>query len=96
MKSKSKDEYGSKTNLVANMSKNEDAEMKSPPLMHNVKEGENMTAVVPEPPEDRVLTPDEKSFLLCVERGDTATAKGVIEAMSKRPQIFDINCVDAL
>eukprot|EP00090_Calanus_glacialis_P035354 TRINITY_DN60378_c0_g1_i1.p1 TRINITY_DN60378_c0_g1~~TRINITY_DN60378_c0_g1_i1.p1 ORF type:complete len:1252 (+),score=238.87 TRINITY_DN60378_c0_g1_i1:183-3758(+) len=50
----------------------------------------------PEPPEDRVLTPDEKAFLLLVERGDTATAKGVIEAMSKRPQIFDINCVDPL
>ena len=51
---------------------------------------------VPEAPEERVLTPDEKSFLLCVERGDVASAKSIIEALSKRPQIFDVNCVDPL
>ena len=51
---------------------------------------------VPEAPEERVLTPDEKSFLLCVERGDVASAKSIIEALIKRPQIFDVNCVDPL
>ena len=57
----------------------------------------NLTAgTIPEAPEERVLTPDEKSFLLCVERGDVASAKSIIEALSKRPQIFDVNCVDPL
>lgn len=42
------------------------------------------------------MTPDEKSFLLCVERGDVASAKSIIDALSKRPQIFDVNCVDPL
>ena len=51
---------------------------------------------LPEPPEERVLTPDEKSYLLMVERGDTAGAKSVIEALKHRTQIFDINCVDPL
>ena len=99
MKSKNIDEYGSNANLIANMDKSEDITedrqaLKSAPLTPQV--GTTTAAGLPEPPEDRVLTPDEKAFLLCVERGDTATAKGVIEAMSKRPQIFDINCVDPL
>ena len=46
--------------------------------------------------EERVLTPDEKSYLLMVERGDTAGAKSVIEALKHRAQIFDLNCVDPL
>ena len=37
--------------------------------------------------QDRVLTPDEKSFLLCVERGDTATARSTAKALTKRPQV---------
>ena len=98
---KEKEEYGSTVNLVNNMSLNED---KTSPGLGSTRfenasdEDQNVIKVgfVPEPVEERVLTPDEKSYLLCVERGDTATAKSIVEALSKRPQIFDINCVDPL
>lgn len=89
MKSRNtQDEYGSTVNLVNNMSVNED----NPDAGQTVIKADT----IPEPIEERVLTPDEKSYLLCVERGDTATAKSIIEAFKSRPQIFDINCVDPL
>ena len=101
---KQEDEYGSTVNLVGNMAKNEDKPGTTPPKspMTNIsfvkKEDVNVikAEVLPEPVEERVLTPDEKSYLLCVERGDVATAKATVEALKSRPQIFDINCVDPL
>ena len=62
----------------------------------NVSIFRSKKTLVPEPLEERVLTPDEKNFLLSVERGDTAGAQAIISALGKRPQIFDVNCVDPL
>ena len=36
-----------------------------------------------------------KSIPFCY-RGDVSTAKSIIKAMERRPQIFDMNCVDPL
>ncbi|XP_040567143.1 transient receptor potential protein isoform X1 [Lepeophtheirus salmonis] len=47
-------------------------------------------------PDQRILTPDEKMFLLNVERGDTAMVKRIITAFSNKKTIFDLNCVDPL
>ena len=94
-----KNEYGSTAHLVTNMATNEDKVLDDTIAVNfDASEEKNIikTGLAPEPVEERVLTPDEKSYLLCVERGDTASAKSIIEALSKRPQIFDINCVDPL
>lgn len=45
---------------------------------------------------DHVLTPEEKRFILLVERGDTASVAKTICAFRHRTQLFDINCVDPL
>ena len=45
---------------------------------------------------DHVLTPEEKRFILLVERGDTASVRKTISAYRDKPYVFDINCVDPL
>ena len=45
---------------------------------------------------DHVLTPEEKRFILLVERGDTASVRKTILAYKDKPYVFDINCVDPL
>nr|XP_040566985.1 LOW QUALITY PROTEIN: transient receptor potential protein-like [Lepeophtheirus salmonis] len=45
---------------------------------------------------DQVLTPEEKRFILLVERGDCASVKKAINTYSSNPQMFDINCTDPL
>ena len=45
---------------------------------------------------DQVLTPEEKRFILLVERGDTASVAKTIAAYKTKPHIFDINCTDPL
>ena len=47
-------------------------------------------------PDQRILTPDEKAFLLYVERGDVAQVKRMVKAFSNKPKLFDINCMDPL
>ena len=44
----------------------------------------------------QVLTPEEKRFILLVERGDTASVGKTIAAFRSKPHLFDINCVDPL
>ncbi|CAB4063023.1 TRPC4 [Lepeophtheirus salmonis] len=44
----------------------------------------------------QVLTPEEKRFILLVERGDCASVKKAINTYSSNPQMFDINCTDPL
>ena len=43
-----------------------------------------------------VLTPEEKRFILLVERGDSASVSKAIDAYKTKPHIFDINCMDPL
>ena len=43
-----------------------------------------------------MLTPEEKRFLLFVERGDCASASKLIKAYKTRAKLFDINCTDPL
>lgn len=105
---KGKHEYSSRANLVENEGRNEDreaaeedhskAEKKTNMADFSPVAGEPTFAsgIPPETVEERVLTPDEKSYLLCVERGDVSTSKSIIKAMERRPQIFDMNCVDPL
>eukprot|EP00095_Tigriopus_kingsejongensis_P010280 snap_masked-scaffold474_size162001-processed-gene-0.5 protein:Tk10280 transcript:snap_masked-scaffold474_size162001-processed-gene-0.5-mRNA-1 annotation:"trp channel protein" len=45
---------------------------------------------------DQGLTPEEKRFILLVERGDTATVAKTITLYQSKPQVFDINCMDPL
>lgn len=45
---------------------------------------------------DQVLTPEEKRFILLVERGDTASVAKTIATYQNKPQVFDINCMDPL
>lgn len=47
-------------------------------------------------PDQKVLTTDEKSFLLNVERGDVAYVKRMVKAFRSKKNIFDINCTDPL
>ena len=47
-------------------------------------------------PDQKVLTTDEKSFLLNVERGDLAYIKKIVKAFQGKKNIFDINCMDPL
>ncbi|XP_059081823.1 transient receptor potential protein-like [Tigriopus californicus] len=47
-------------------------------------------------PEQRVLTPDEKLYLLNVERGDVPNVKKTVAALRGKKNIFDINSVDPL
>lgn len=47
-------------------------------------------------PDQKILTADEKSFLLNVERGDVAAVKRIVKAFSGKKNIFDINCMDPL
>eukprot|EP00095_Tigriopus_kingsejongensis_P011532 snap_masked-scaffold33_size549341-processed-gene-1.10 protein:Tk11532 transcript:snap_masked-scaffold33_size549341-processed-gene-1.10-mRNA-1 annotation:"trp channel protein" len=47
-------------------------------------------------PEQRILTPDEKLYLLNVERGDVPFVKKIVSALGKKKNIFDINSVDPL
>jgi ankyrin repeat protein len=44
----------------------------------------------------QVLTPEEKRFLLFVERGDCASVAKIIKAYKNKPYLFDINCTDPL
>ena len=44
----------------------------------------------------QVLTPEEKRFLLFVERGDTASVARTIKNYKSKPYLFDINCNDPL
>ena len=43
-----------------------------------------------------MLTPEEKRFLLFVERGDCASAARTIKSYKSKPYLFDINCTDPL
>ena len=43
-----------------------------------------------------MLTPEEKRFLLFVERGDTASVARTIKNYKSKPYLFDINCNDPL
>ena len=45
---------------------------------------------------EKVLTPEEKRFLLFVERGDCASAARTIKSYKSKPYLFDINCTDPL
>lgn len=45
---------------------------------------------------DQVLTPEEKRFLLFVERGDCASVAKTIKTYKTKPYLFDINCTDPL
>lgn len=45
---------------------------------------------------DKVLTPEEKRFLLFVERGDCASVAKTIKTYKSKPYLFDINCTDPL
>ena len=47
-------------------------------------------------PDQKVLTADEKAFLLNVERGDLAYIKKIVKAFAGKKNIFDINCMDPL
>ena len=47
-------------------------------------------------PDRKILTADEKTFLLNVERGDVAAVKRMVKAFGGKKQIFDINCTDPL
>jgi transient receptor potential cation channel subfamily C member 4 len=38
----------------------------------------------------------QKLSIIFSDRGDVSTARSIIKAMGKRPQIFDMNCVDPL
>jgi len=98
-------EYGSKVNLVSNMAgagneelepDTKDNKLEPAPILADTGASSERKMLRQETLEERVLTPDEKSFLLCVERGDVSTAKGIIKAMTKRPNLFDLNCVDPL
>ena len=44
----------------------------------------------------QVLTPEEKRFLLFVERGDCASVARTIKTYKAKPYLFDINCTDPL
>ena len=44
----------------------------------------------------KVLTPEEKKFILLVERGDCATVIKIMKNYKYKPQLFDINCLDPL
>jgi hypothetical protein len=43
-----------------------------------------------------VLTPEEKRFVLLVERGDCASVAKIIKAFKYKYHLFDINCLDPL
>ena len=43
-----------------------------------------------------MLTPEEKRFLLFVERGDCASVGCTIKTDKVKPYLFDINCTDPL
>ena len=43
-----------------------------------------------------MLTPEEKRFLLFVERGDCASVGRTIKTYKVKPYLFDINCTDPL
>ena len=43
-----------------------------------------------------MLTPEEKRFLLFVERGDCASVAKLIKTYKSKPSLFDINCSDPL
>jgi ankyrin repeat protein len=45
---------------------------------------------------DATLNPEEKRFILLVERGDTASVSKTIAAHRDKPHEFDINCTDPL
>ena len=42
------------------------------------------------------MSPEEKRFILLVERGDCASAAKTIKMFRNKPKIFDINCLDPL
>ena len=42
------------------------------------------------------MTPEEKRFILLVERGDCASVAKAIKAYKSKPRLFDINCLDPL
>ena len=44
----------------------------------------------------QVLTPEEKRFILLVERGDCASVAKLIKTYKNKPKVFDVNCLDPL
>ena len=42
------------------------------------------------------MTPEEKRFILLVERGDCASVDKLIKMYKSKPKVFDINCLDPL
>jgi len=44
----------------------------------------------------QILTPEEKKFVLLVERGDCASVAKLVRALKYNYQLFDINCLDPL
>ena len=44
----------------------------------------------------QVLTPEEKRFVLLVERGDCASVEKLVKAFKYKYHLFDINCLDPL
>ena len=42
------------------------------------------------------MTPEEKRFILLVERGDCASVDKLIKMYKGKPKVFDINCLDPL
>ena len=42
------------------------------------------------------LTPEEKRFILLVERGDCASVDKMIKMYRNKPKVFEINCLDPL
>jgi len=45
---------------------------------------------------EQMLTPEEKRFILLVERGDTASVAKTIAGHRSQPHVFDLDCVDPL
>ena len=64
-------------------------------LLNNEARAQSQLSLVPQAG-DYVLTPVEKQFLLCAERGDCATVKRLLEENKDHPEILNINCVDPL
>ena len=44
----------------------------------------------------KVLTPEEKRFVLLVERGDCASVAKLVKVFKYKYHLFDINCLDPL